>query len=450
MKTKRTASLAIITLIILSSCSNWIDPAINIDPTNPKDASFNVILPTIEANLAFQSGGDIGRLTSLFTQHHLGTGRQHQGYYEYNLTEADLDNLWLNMYVGPMMDLSIMIKKAKDAPYYQGIAEILMAYSLGTLSDLLGDIPYSQAFQGSDNLKPVYDKQQVLYTSIIGLLSNGITHLGAATSSSKPTSDDFIYGGNKANWIKAANALKARYYLHIKNLPQAKASVSGAFMSNADDMQFVFGEEYLNSNPLYQFMQERGDISLGPKLVELLKNSTDPRIVSFTDDTAYSTEALPGTFFADAKSPVFFITYAEIKFIEAECNLSAGDKAGAYAAYKEGIKASLEKFGVASANIGTYLANPKVDVGEANLTLENIINQKYVALYTQSETWTDWRRTGFPTLTPTVSGGQVPRRFIYPQNERLYNGDNLKSVGDNPSGTSFAYTKMYWDKLWNP
>jgi hypothetical protein len=57
-----------------------------------------------------------------------------------------------------------------------------------------------------------------------------------------------------------------------------------------------------------------------------------------------------------------------------------------------------------------------------------ILTQKYIALFTQLQAWSDYRRTSYPFLYPNPDGvsasnpnGQIPRRLIYPQSERILN-----------------------------
>jgi len=455
MKQYLLLCIAVVSFGMLSSCDNWIDTSINNDPNNVTGASLNVILPTSQAGLGYVVGGDLSRYASLFTQHHFGEARQHQGLYNYQMTESDIDNAWrFNLYGGPMQDYSDMMRIAKDkgAPHYQGVAEVLMAYSLGTVCDLWSDAPYSQAFKGGANLKPSYDKGEQLYVEIHKLLDDAIIHLGAATSNFSPAADDFIYGGNKAKWIKAAHALKARYFMHVRKVdPSATAKVlteaAMAFTANDDDMQFVFGTKETEANPWYQFDGQRNDIRMGPKLMELMNATNDPRrpMYALTDtDTLYSVKSGLGPFYASANSPVPFITFAELKFLEAEAAVLGGDKAKAVAAYNAAITANMEKLGVDAADITLYLAQQNVAANEGDISLQRIMEQKYIAMYTQIESWSDWRRTEFPALTP-VSGPSVPRRFPHAQSERLYNGANWEQV--NPGGVPVSVLgRVWWDK----
>jgi hypothetical protein len=435
---------------MMGSCKQVVDTNLNVDPTAPLDASLNVLLPSTQASFAYIYGGDIARYTNAFTQQITGTGRQMLGAYNYSFTESDVDNAWTGMYTAPMIDLYIMIQKAKanGSNYYLGMAEIEMAACIGMWTDVLGPIPYSQAFQGNTNLRPAYDTQATIYTDIQNLLDSAIVHLSSSRSTFTPASDDLIFGGDVTKWIKTAYSMKARYYLHLKQYASASAALAHGSASNADDFQFNFGATESTGNPMYQFISQRtGDITIGVFLFNMMDSLADPRIPFYAAPNAqnqYTSSSEIGPFFGSINSPVIFSSFVETEFIDAELQFRAGNMAAAYTAYLDGITASLNKMGVAAADIATYLAKPKVGVGQANLTLENIMNQKYIAMFTSPESWTDWRRTGFPTLIPT-NGTQIPRRFPYPISERLYNGKNLDLAVPNHLIADFKFTRVGWD-----
>jgi hypothetical protein len=451
MKTKIFKGLLFIFLISLASC-DWIDEELNVDPTSPKEVRLNVILPTTQAGSSYVLGGDIYRITSCITQHFIGQGRQHSGYYNYSLDESVFDNAWTTMYTGPMVDLYLMIDAARvgGSPHYQGVAEILLAYNIAYWTDMMGDIPYSEAFQGNAKPNPKYDTQESIYGELFKLLDSSLIHLAATSSVFKPGSDDFMYGGDLALWTKAAYTLKARLYLHVNNIPLALDNVKKGFTDNADDLQFVHGEAGNEANPLFQFTEQRaGDIGVGGMILSLMNPLSDPRRDAYCiadDNGEYKQGADIGPYYNSAGSPVPFLTYAEAKFIEAECEFRNGNKGGAYTAYIDAIKASCAKFGVAAADIDTYVAQAAVGLGgDANsITLKNIMEQKYIALYFQFESWSDYRRTGFPELVPT-SGSTVPVRQYYAQSERLFNYDELMKTGYTQNEAWIMTNKVWWD-----
>ncbi|MCK4750610.1 MAG: SusD/RagB family nutrient-binding outer membrane lipoprotein, partial [Bacteroidales bacterium] len=138
-------------------------------------------------------------------------------------------------------------------------------------------------------------------------------------------------------------------------------------------------------------------------------------------------------------APLPIMTYAELKFIEAECHLrkAAPDATAALAAYTEGLNAALAQAGVDTVSADAYKAQPEVVPADAtDLTTEMIYTQKYIHLcpYGSVEAYAGWRRTGYPTLTNPFD---APRRFPYPQNEISGNADNVPDVT--------AYNGVWWD-----
>jgi hypothetical protein len=83
--------------------------------------------------------------------------------------------------------------------------------------------------------------------------------------------------------------------------------------------------------------------------------------------------------------------------------------------------------------------------------LEQIITQKWVAQFLNGyEAWADWRRTGFPTLSPPAStispSGLIPRRQGYPTTERDLNGVNYETALQSMGGKDDLDGKVWWDK----
>ncbi|MGB2171603.1 MAG: SusD/RagB family nutrient-binding outer membrane lipoprotein, partial [Flavobacteriaceae bacterium] len=136
-----------------------------------------------------------------------------------------------------------------------------------------------------------------------------------------------------------------------------------------------------------------------------------------------------------ATQRVDLISYREIQFIIAET--ATGDEQ--HTAYLNAIKASFEELGLGTTEYNTYVGQTTIDPGSGNLTMEQIMTQKYIGMFVQPEAFSDWRRTGIPSLTP-VSGTTVPRRWFYPENEYLFNA-NAPARDDN-----LLFQRVDWDK----
>lgn len=431
MKNKYLIKLGTILLlaVLISSCKKWIDPDMNIDPDSPLDANFNLILPAAQVDMGFIMGGmDIRGINGMWVQHVRGGSRQAATIGKnYNITEADVNNAWNSFYAGFMKDLKLYIDKSGTAsPQARGVGKILMAVALGQATDLWGNIPYTQSLLGKAQPKPVYDSQQSIYSTINTLLTDALTDLGTANSANLfplgSSSNDLIYDGSTTKWIAAARSLRARYALHLSkkgtvNYTTVLADCAAGISNNANDLELVFGTTEANANPLYQFDIQRTDI--GGSATFATRAAGDPRLKVFSAD---SSDANFGSFYGSINSPVPFMTYVETKFIEAEAQLRkpVPSQALANAAYDAAVTASLAKFGVTNA---TWLTNHTSGV-LGNRSIQNIIEAKYIALFMQTEAYNDFRRTGFPVLAPTA-GANVPVRYPYPTDERLYNTENV-------------------------
>ena len=447
---------SVITIALLSgACEKWIDPDMNIDPNNPADVSMAQLIAPVEVNVAYVVGGELARWDCAWMQHITGLQSQAADADIYIMNEADVTSAWgWTLYAPGMVNTKLMIEKAEanNSPHYAGVAKILMAYQLGVTTDHWGDIPYSDAFRGFENdFTPAYDTQEEIYNSIFELLDDAIADLNASESLFAPGAEDLIYGGDLDKWEKTAYALKARYSLHLGKrkgnsaYTDAVAAIANAYTSNADNMRVPFGTAYNNSNPMYQYESERtGYYSANSTYINMLDATNDPRKAVYFDGDEGSPSGEPnlnaaiiGAGYASTDTPIDLISYSEVKFIEAEARyrLSASDPL-AVDACNEGLKASLQKEGVYGD--GSWYNAQKIDA--SSITLEKIMIQKYLSSFMQVETWTDWRRTGIPSLTIATGAviNQIPRRLPYSDEERLYNGENM------PAGLTIT-DRVWWD-----
>jgi hypothetical protein len=437
-------ALLVVMVAFTTSCEKYFDD-VNDDPNRPTDVPPNVLLPSAQAFYAYGVGGDISRFTSLLTNQLQGIDRQFATYQLYSITETDTDNWWkFNHYGGAMFDLFTMIEKAEagDMPEYAGVAKVLMAYGLMVATDMLGDVPYTEAFKGTDELSPSYDTQEACYNTIQSLLTEAKVDLGETGEGAEPGAEDFIYGGDVAAWTRLANVLSARAYLHLGKRSAANYSSAltalgtegvESFGSPSDDAIFQFGVDETQAAPYYQFNSQRGDIAYTGFLHDSMATMSDPRSAVYTDGAGGL-----GNFFGNPDAPFYFASYMEQKFIEAEAAFQTGDFARAATAHNAGVTESLRRYGI------TDLVYEGLYASETSLTisLETIMFQKYVAMFLDVEAFNDWRRTGLPALVPNpgnVTGDVIPRRLPYPQSERLFNGANCVDC------SAPITSRVWWD-----
>ncbi len=428
----------VIGVIFLSSCKSYFGD-INTDPDNPTTVTPNVVLPQTELRLAYTLGGDVSRFTGINTQHVDGIGRQFAVIGKYGIQPTDIDNLWSNIYSGVLMDNRQMITLSNDGGFnhYVGIGKAIEAYTLMLATDLWGDLPYSEAFQGVELLQPKFDSQEDIYRDVFTLIDEAKAAL-AKDDGGNPVSGDLIYGGDASKWLLFCNALEARGKLHLatKNgdYAAALAAANLALESSADDALVHFGTASTENSPWYQYIEQRDDCEIGSFYKSLLTGLNDPR------DAVYGVDhTVPGHPFFTPDQPVTLISATEMAFIKAECLMHTATPAEAYPFYIEGITLSFAEAGL-SDQLASYLGNATVNpAAPADLTMEQIMTQKYIALYTQPEVFNDWRRTNIPALSPIV-GDKVPTRLPYAQSEILSN-DNTPSPADVT-----IFSKVWWDQ----
>lgn len=395
---------------------------------------------------------------------------------------------------------------------------ILMAYMFDIMTTTWGDIPYysygsdDASFQalnlsGVDEqiVSPAYATQAMILEDILNELSEAADQLDNTLPG---MSGDNIYGGDVDSWIKFANSLRLRIANKIKGANAtlaeshaADAIADGVFESNADNAMFMYEGNDANASMSYRAwnVDNRSDFAMGHSFITLLKGENlvghdhatvvagananpffgimDPRLPiyaqpnedgdyigmfiseSSADAATFTKESLPGT--AIIETPDFAETlmdFAEVSFILSERN------GWSQAEYEAGVTASCEKWGVAEADVTSFVgALPAASE-------ETVLTQKYIALYMMGHTaWTEYRRTGFPkTLIPVFSDfslyvpsdgtwldksftplvadvTDLPYRMKYPQQEQTLNGTNWKVAADALENGDVIFSKLWWD-----
>jgi hypothetical protein len=447
----KPALLALICgLLITASCKKSFFTDQNVNPNALPTVTPDLLLPTVEAALAYTQGGDISRYSALLTQQMFGANSQSQQYYQYNFNPGNFDNLWPDYYTSTLENNYTLMQVADAGGYnrYGGIARIIMAYGLQVGVDLWGDIPYSQAFKGNAanaNLHPSYDKATGLYDTIVSLINVGTAMLQASSAGALvPGGNDVIYQGDASKWIKFGHAIKARLALHQSKTTAsmattALAEIAQAFTSNADYAQYIFGTQQTSANTWYQFYRDRpGDENfVGGTLAAQLLANNDPRYGPFDLDSSAGGTAF--SYYNKINSPVEFITYDELLFASAEATLrSGGSIVNAQTLLHAAITANMKKLGIAQADIDVYLAANGTLPGTTAAAIAKVASEEFIALFLNPEAWTLWRRTGSPVLT-SISGNPIPRRLLYPQTEINFNGANV------PQNVTLYSPKIFWD-----
>lgn len=489
-----TAAVCGLVLVAASACDNSKLTSVNKNPNSPEQVSASLLFPTatISSVRMARSGMEITPSAFVHWPQYFSEYQYPQiSYYDFRTGTAD--GWWNTWYTGPVEDLTQALRQAVAAKRPNQIAPILImrAFDYSIMTGIWGDIPFTQANQADNsNITPVYDKQQVIYDSLLTNLKDAAAMLGGDGLGFGD--QDPVYQGDPTEWKKFANSLHARLGLNLSNVDAARAKTevaaaiaAGGFTSNADNAQINWPGDNINDNPWYDTEKEgngtRDDARLSVTFVDSLKHLNDPRLAVFARPVQDPTcgpakfctavnagdyrgmpngllagdagnwgprSSRPGLQVFNAKQPSYIMTYAEFSFIKAEAAERGWISGSAAQFYQDGITAAMQQWGVSAGAIATYLAQPAVAYKGGQAGLAQIGVQKWIALFTQGyEAWSEWRRTGFPNLTPALNAatpdGQLPRRVLYPQTEQSFNNANLQAA-ITAQGGSDALNKRLW------
>jgi hypothetical protein len=426
---RHITKLTLILVVILTACEY---DSTNNDPTRPggENVPLVAIVPAMQTQTHRNIGAVLGRYGGILTQQWEGVDAQQLGYTSYVIGENDTSSPWdSGLYTGSMRDAVDIIERATAQENFntRGLAKIYLAINLGIATNVWGNVPYSEAFLAAENLSPKYDDQEELYTVILDLLDEAINDLEA--NDPVGIQGDLI-DATPNQWIATAHALKARFYIQLTSRSNSAAQnalteINLAMSSNDGQINFLFENSQNGGHPLALFgFQRPNTMIIGDFFADLMTN--DPRqplymVEDDGDNFLYFSDDDPNLVWSKLNSASPVISYAEVKFIEAEATERNGD--GEFI-MKEAIRANMEYLSIPTADIDTYIADITFN------GIQTIMTEKYKAMYGQApiQVWNDFRRTGFPELTPNPDGvngnnpsGIVPRRLLYPITERQSN-----------------------------
>lgn len=472
-------TILLVAAVMLNSCNKFKDT--NISPSLLTTASTKALLTNAIQAMGSLSLGTTAssRLGALYVQH-LSEG-PYPGPSLYN----DRNLTFSAWYTGPLYDLQTIIDynnsgvaaaNGNGSKNNQiGVARILKAYYYLLMTDKWGNIPYSNALKGSGAYSPAYDGQQAIYTDLFKEFTEASAQVSSAESK---VVGDILLNGNMDAWKRFANTMRMVMGLRLSVKDPAKgkteyaaALAAGVITSNAQNINanFLTGDPN-NSNPWYSnyTISNRNDYAISKTLTDYMGPKNDPRLPIYGEVLAgnvvkgleYGRNAavnIPaaysriGMFFRAQGAPMPLLNYAQVLFMRAEAakiGYEAGGDAAAAVFYADAIKASFEQYGVYNAaSYATYMALPGVLYVPAT-GLAQIMTQKWVHMYLNSwESWNDWRRTGFPVLTPAqdaIDPRGIPKRIGYPSNEGALNGTNYAAAVAAMGGPDDNYTKVWW------
>lgn len=443
-------------LALSTACTNNYIEGYDVSPNYPSDVPEANLLTACQVAMFGNVTGELARESAIFMQSQAGLANQSlEDHARYQIFEGDNQNDWESIYTDWMDPATDLINKAEGInPYYKGIGLIMKAWAGGYTSDIWDAIPFSEAIAGIENLNPSYDSQEEVFVQVQNLLNQAISELNKPESANLliPASDDLIFQGDIHKWIKMAWTMKARYFNRIsKRVAYSADSVlfclQKGISEQSENAMAVFGETANNANQWYAFYTLRpGYMGMGEFLIERFKANNDPRLTYYAAPDVngnYTGSGIDtrtpvldaseiGPLFNVSSNPVPLITYHEAKFLEAEAHLRKGNNDLAAQACNTAILASV-KWATGN-DAPNDFEKSFASLNANNINLETIMLNKYDALFTQLEVWTDWCRTGFPVLRPNpdplANPNGIPFRFPTCISERNYNS-NAIVINDN-------------------
>jgi len=386
-----------------------------------------------------------------------------------------------------LTDLIVSLEAGAGSAEELAVAKIWQAVAYQRLTDMYGDVPFSQAGKGflEGNTTPEYDTQESIYNTLLADLEAAN---GAISGGSVFGSGDFIYGGDASQWKRFGNSMMLRMGMRLSGKDPAAAqawvgkAIAGGVMSSRDDDAFILhngGTDGINFNGIGEVLDKANGFGddcprISNTFVNLLTG--DPRLDIIAVPPASGVHTgMPNGLDAPAltalgqtandfdrinpeivrvTSPMFFMTYAETELLLAEAAMRGWHNGDAGTHYENGVRAAMKLFdhypesaNVADADIDAFIAANPFDAANG---MEQIANQYYIATFlNEYEAFSNWRRTGFPTLIPVdypgnESNGQIPRRLRYPTSEYGINGDNINAVNVRQGPDEFT-TRVWWD-----
>lgn len=469
--------------LMFSSCKKYLD--INQDPYLPQTAPPGSYLPQIFYSMAEGEMFDsryIGQYTQNWNWVAANNNYDKHGSRVTGGSPNALTQTYRNHYWAIGSNVNQMIEQAKKNGFsgYEGIGNAIKVWSWQILTDAYGELPFSQAWDNT-RTKFDYNTQKDIYAGIKTLAEQALTQLDATTGKVDPklAQWDLMYKGDLSKWKKFVYAVLARLELHRSNKPSFNADkvieyVNKSFTGTADNAAIPFlGTSSATASFMGITRANFASYRPGFMIINLLNGNTfngvtDPRlplmfntsadgsyrgIAPVTGDTAtVKAVRMYGKYIFKDNAAYPLITYAELQFIKAEAAFKKNDKPTAFTAFKEGIKQHMLFTGVSATAADAYIASAAVPQLATNLTLKDILLQKYIALFTNNETWVDLRRYKYdkniysPYLTPSVlmleNGGNLVQRLVYIQfSEFDWNIEAIiKQGADKPD----YHTRILW------
>ena len=520
MKNKFLIAILAIFMLPFSACDNDALLELNVDPNSSTELDFDFILADVQGRMTtngyVQSRTNIIYSSTMVQQLASTAGFVSGDKYFWN--EQYTSALFQDYYPGLVRNATHMVDNLKGTEEVNvyAMALVVRTQGLQKVTDIYGDVPYSEAGRGLNGQEfwfPKYDAQEDIYGFMVSDLREARDIMSA--SAPNPGNQDIYFGGDIDKWKRYINSLLVRIGMRMSNVDPALAQSvveeavnhpSGTFQSTADNVLVVHNDAATNGNSavIISDAYRKQNSRISATFIDWMKASNDPRLmivsggVGDPDDPstwdldpanqvgmpngnngetigaaaveqgllASADDYVNNNIYSfinpklyDFSDPMHILTYGETELLLAEAVLKGWNVGGTAAEhFANGVAGGIQKwaaydasFAVDQADIDAYVTGLGFDAASDEDKLRLIGEQYWAATFLDDcqESYANWRRTGYPVLTPTdfpgnETGGTIPRRLLYPVFEESENPDNFAAAVASQGPNTFT-TRMWWD-----
>lgn len=494
----------------LTSCDMGDFDNLNVDPNKPAEPHTSMLFtysakyvrsftmndhtydPWMQLRTGYLSESKNNQYGTLATTTNYST----TNYYRYIIKNL---NTIIEMNEDEDMKSSVAVSAFGDNNNQIAAAKTLRAFFFMTLTDMLGPLPYSEAFKGeSDDIwEPKFDSQETIYASLDADLQAAFTLFD---TSSSLTDADILYKGDISKWKKFNASLRMMMAIKMADVDATngkarfeKAYADGGMKEVSDGFHYIFDSNSLTYAWMYyvgnkNFAESNLNFVPNKVIVDALKEYQDPRMFSYftldgykgkvdgdpTDINAYNgvpfglesntavISAAEGCCsvadsYCHPQATYGVITTARTLLVEAEAAQLGWINADPKELYEAGIRASFNfqsTYHTPISGVDSYIASDKVKLSsDRNTALQQIVMQRFLAGFMTDgiEAWSDWRRFNIPEIP--VYGGQelngievYPYRMQYSDTDKQYNVTNSNAAIDAYlNGNDGLWERVWWD-----
>ena len=296
------ASLGVVVLLGAAACNTDKLVNVNEDPNNPTSAPPQAVFTyaTRTAMARWFGSNPTNHRGPVLTAQHLAQVQYPDEDQYLRLDGTVTDGSFIFTYASELKNFQAVIDAgvAESQPLLWGPAQVMRSLLFGYVTDVWGDVPYSQALKGDAEeavILPAYDMQKDIYAGLFSDLSEAVTAMaGAPAGVATLAGADPIYGGSSVAWQRFANSLRARHAMRLANvdpttaraqLTAAMSAPGGLIQSNAGNAKMAWPGDGVYDNPWAVNNRTRDDHRLSDRLMNEMVPVNDPRVAVYAQPT---------------------------------------------------------------------------------------------------------------------------------------------------------------------